>query len=433
MITKGLMEFVNIFIVIILIAITGFFVASEFAVIRIRGSRIDQLVQEGRKGSLAAKKVKSNLDEYLSACQLGITLTALGLGWLGEPTIHHLLKPVFESFNFSASVANTISFIIAFSVITFLHVVVGELAPKTFAIQKAEAVTLLFSSPLIWFYRISFPIILILNNSARFITRLFGLGVVSEHEEAHSEEELRIILSESYKRGEINSAEYKYVNNIFEFDNRLAKEIMIPRVEMVGIFVDDSMEEIEIVIQREKYTRYPVYNEDKDTVLGMINVKDLYFKRESAFSIKENIRSVLHLIESIPIYDLMLRMQKTHIPLAILHDEYGGTSGMVTLEDILEEIVGEIKDEYDSDEKSAIENISDNHKVVDGKVLVSEINNLLDVNIPESDVDTIGGWILTQNVEITEGQSLFFGKYELKVVKKKANQILSIEIKLKRN
>ncbi|MDF2558175.1 MAG: transporter associated domain protein [Bacillales bacterium] len=427
------MEVFNIIFVILLIAITGFFVASEFAVIRVRGSRIDQLVQEGRKGSLAAKKVKSNLDEYLSACQLGITLTALGLGWLGEPTIHHLLKPVFENLDFSAGVANTISFIIAFSSITFLHVVIGELAPKTLAIQKAEAVTLLFSSPLIWFYKISYPIIWVLNNSARFITKLFGLGVVSEHEEAHSEEELRIILSESYKRGEINSAEYKYVNNIFEFDNRIAKEIMIPRVEMVGIFVEDSLEEIKEIIQIEKYTRYPVYHDDKDTILGMINVKDLYLKKESTSTIKDNIRPVLHIIETIPIYDLMLKMQKTHIPLAILHDEYGGTSGMVTLEDILEEIVGEIKDEYDSDEKSAVENISENHKVVDGKVLISELNNLLDIDIPESDVDTIGGWILTQNLEIEEGQSLFIGKYELKVIKKKANQILFIEIKLKSN
>ncbi|HCX48097.1 MAG TPA: hypothetical protein DG757_03430, partial [Bacillus sp. (in: Bacteria)] len=213
------MDILKLLMVIILIGLTAFFVAVEFAIIKVRSSRIDQLVSEKRRGALAAKKVTSNLDEYLSACQLGITITALGLGWLGEPTIKHLLEPLFLKLKFSPAISSTVSFIIAFAVITFLHVVIGELAPKTFAIQKAEQVSLLLSKPLIYFYRVMYPFIWALNGSARVVTGLFGLHPASEHEVAHSEEELRLILSESYESGEINQREFKYVNNIFEFDN----------------------------------------------------------------------------------------------------------------------------------------------------------------------------------------------------------------------
>lgn len=218
------MEIVNLIFVAVLIALTAFFVASEFAIIRIRSSRVDQLIAEGNKTAISVKKVITHLDEYLSACQLGITLTALGLGWLGEPTVARLLEPLFVKWSIPSSVSHIVSVVIAFSLITFLHVVVGELAPKTLAIQKAEAVSFLFAKPLIWFYRIMFPFIWALNGSARLLTKAFGLEAVSENEMAHSEEELRIILSESYKSGEINQSEFKYVNKIFEFDDRLARK-----------------------------------------------------------------------------------------------------------------------------------------------------------------------------------------------------------------
>ncbi|HDR3348200.1 TPA: HlyC/CorC family transporter, partial [Bacillus cereus] len=216
------MDIFNLIMVAVLVACTAFFVAIEFAIVKVRGSKIDQFVLEGKKGALAAKKVTSNLDEYLSACQLGITVTAMGLGALGEPTIERLLYPLFDKWNINPSIAGVLSLGIAFTFMTYLHVVVGELAPKTFAIQKAEKVTLLLSAPLIWFHKIMYPFIRLLNGSARMITRLFGLRSASEHDVVHTEEELRLILSESYERGEINQAEYKYVNNIFEFDNRIA-------------------------------------------------------------------------------------------------------------------------------------------------------------------------------------------------------------------
>ena len=428
------MDILKLLMVAILIGLTAFFVAVEFAIIKVRSSRIDQLVSEKRRGALAAKKVTSNLDEYLSACQLGITITALGLGWLGEPTIKHLLEPLFLKLNLSPAIASTVSFIIAFAVITFLHVVIGELAPKTFAIQRAEQVSLLLSKPLIYFYRIMYPFIWALNGSARLVTGLFGLHPASEHEVAHSEEELRLILSESYESGEINQREFKYVNNIFEFDNRVAKEIMVPRTEVIGLYEDEPFETHIKIIAQEKYTRYPVFGEDKDEIIGMVNVKDLFIRymdgnRDEECSITPYTRPVIEVLENIPIHDLLLQMQRKHIPLAVLYDEYGGTAGIVTLEDILEEIVGEIRDEYDEDEHPPIEHISEGCKIVEGKVLISEVNDLFGIHLIADDIDTIGGWIMVQKQIVAEGDIIEKHGFYFKVLEKDMHQIKRVEIK----
>ncbi|BCD06266.1 TPA: hemolysin family protein [Bacillus cereus] len=428
------MEIFNLVMVAILIAFTGFFVAAEFAIVKVRSSRIDQLVAEGKRGALAAKKVTTNLDEYLSACQLGITVTAMGLGWLGEPTIEKLLHPLFEKWNLNPSISSVLTFGLAFMLMTYLHVVVGELAPKTMAIQKAEKVTLLFAAPLMMFYKVMYPFIWVLNGSARVITGLFGLKPASEHEVAHTEEELRLILSDSYESGEINQAEYKYVNNIFEFDNRIAKEIMVPRTEIVGFYLEDSVEEHMKVIQNERYTRYPIFGEDKDDIIGMVNVKDFFIRymtedQKDLSSIRSYMRPIIEVMETTPIHDLLLQMQKKRIPMAVLYDEYGGTAGIVTLEDILEEIVGEIRDEYDEDEAPPIQHVNEQHIIVDGKVLISEVKDLFGLHIEEDDVDTIGGWIMMQNHEIEEGQHVEAESYEFKVLEKDAYQIKRVEIR----
>lgn len=420
--------------VAILIAFTGFFVAAEFAIVKIRSSRIDQLVAEGKRGALAAKKVTTNLDEYLSACQLGITVTAMGLGWLGEPTIEKLLHPLFEKWNLNPSISSVLTFGLAFMIMTYLHVVVGELAPKTMAIQKAERVTLLLAGPLMMFYKVMYPFIWVLNGSARVITGLFGLKPASEHEVAHTEEELRLILSDSYESGEINQAEYKYVNNIFEFDNRIAKEIMVPRTEIIGFYLEDSVEEHMKVIQNERYTRYPIFGEDKDDIIGMVNVKDFFIRymtedQKDLSFIRSYMRPIIEVMETTPIHDLLLQMQKKRIPMAVLYDEYGGTAGIVTLEDILEEIVGEIRDEYDEDEAPPIQHVNEQHIIVDGKVLISEVKDLFGLHIEEDDVDTIGGWIMMQNHEIEEGQHVEAEGYEFKVLEKDAYQIKRVEIR----
>jgi CBS domain containing-hemolysin-like protein len=425
---------VNLLLIALLIALTAFFVATEFAIVKIRVSRIDQLIAEGKKGALSAKKVVTHLDEYLSACQLGITITALGLGWLGEPTVEKILHPLFEHFHINVSLTEILSFGIAFALVTFLHVVVGELAPKTFAIQKAETVTLLFAGAIIWFYRIMYPIIWFLNGSARKLVGLFGLKPASEHELAHSEEELRILLSESYKSGEINKNELKYMNNIFEFDERIAKEIMVPRTEMVSISIDETYANILATIKSENYTRYPVENGDKDNIVGFINVKELLTadiseeEKREGFEVQHYINPIIRVIETVPIHDLLVKMQKERTHIAILIDEYGGTSGIVTVEDILEEIVGEIRDEFDEDELPDIRKLKEDHYIVDTKLLVEDVNNLLNTSLSNEDVDTIGGWFMTQNMESQIGSEIEAEGYVFKVQKKDGHHIQYLEI-----
>jgi len=426
-------------LVAVLIGLTGFFVATEFAIVKVRSSKIDQLVAEGKKGAVSAKKVITHLDEYLSACQLGITVTAMGLGVLGEPTVERLLSPVFMKFDLNESITHLLSFGIAFIVMTYLHVVVGELAPKTFSIQKAEAVTLLFSAPIIWFYKIMYPFIWILNGSARILVGMFGLKPASEHELAHSEEELRLLLAESYKSGAINQSELKYVNNIFEFDERLAKEIMIPRTEMITISEHDTIGTFLEMAALEQYTRYPVTTDgDKDQIIGMVNIKEIL--SDVAFDntlrdqlISHYVKPVIQVIESYSINKLLRKMQKERIHIAILLDEYGGTAGLVTVEDILEEIVGEIHDEFDSDEVLDRQKIGKRHYVFNGKVLVRDVNTLMETNIETDEVDTIGGWILSQKIDVKLNEVLVYNDFEFTVRELNGRNIQTIEVANKKH
>ncbi|KQL51074.1 hypothetical protein AN964_18860 [Heyndrickxia shackletonii] len=440
------MDIFKLVLVFFLIALSAFFVASEFAIIRVRSSRIDQLIEEGNRSALAVKKIITNLDEYLSACQLGITIASLVLGWIGESVVSKLLHPLFDLIHIPVSISNVISLALSFATITFIHVVVGELAPKTLAIQKAEALSLFHAKPLIFFYRLMFPFIWVLNTSARLVTKVFGLKPASENDIAHSEEELRIILSESYKSGEINQSEFKYVNNIFEFDNRIAKEIMVPRTEIISLSKEDDLQTFLDIAKEERFTRYPIIDGDKDHIIGIVNVKEvltdiIHDKEIEALSLEDYIRPIIRVIDSIPIHDLLVMMQKERIHMAVLIDEYGGTSGLVTVEDILEEIVGEIRDEFDMDEVPLIRKVKENHFIIDSKVLLSEVNDLLGIDIQEEDIDTLGGWVLSENYEAKQGDIIEFEDFEFIIkeiedlhvkyieVKKKSTQ----EIKVKHN
>lgn len=428
------MIWMKLVIIGLLIAFTAFFVASEFAMIKVRTTRIDQLISEGHRRAQAAKKVISNLDGYLSATQIGITVTSLILGWLGEPTIRELLTPFFEWVQLPVSLTHILSFIIAFMVITFFHVVIGELSPKTFAIQKAEEIILLFSPALILFYKLMFPFIWALNRSARVVTNLFGLKPVSENEVILSEEELRLILSQSYESGEINQSEYRYMNRIFEFDNRLAKEIMVPRTELITLSKDASMEEIIEIVKEEKYTRYPLIDGDKDNILGVVNIKEVLTdciqqKCTGDRPLIPYLKPVIHVIETIPIQELLVKLQKNRSHMAVLSDEYGGTAGIVTVEDILEEIVGEIRDEFDLDELPLVQKKGEGHFILDGKVLISEVNDLLGTTLDEEAVDTIGGWFLTQKFDVHKGDSIENGGFVFQINEIEGHHILYIEVR----
>lgn len=417
----------------VLIALTAFFVASEFAIVKIRTTRINQLVAEGHPKAMNAKRVVSNLDEYLSACQLGITLTALGLGMLGEPTVKLMLQPVFAYFDTTASVSSILSFIIAYTVVTFLHVVVGELAPKTIAIQKAEEITLLFAKPLVLFYRIMYPFIKGMNGSARAILKLLGFKSISDSDVAHTEDELRLILSDSLKSGEINQAEYKYVNKIFEFDDRIAKEIMAPRTEMMIVEKEMTLSEVFGMTDVEQFTRYPVTDGDKDNIIGLINMKNLlteYIKDPSVGNqpVVNHMQPIISVIETIPIGDLLLKIQRERIHMAVLMDEYGGTAGLVTIEDILEEIVGDIRDEFDTDEVPEVQKLGEDHYIFDAKLLIEEVNGILGISIEEEDIDTIGGWFMTERFEAMKGEKIIEQGYEFMVKEVDGHHILYLEV-----
>lgn len=423
----------NLFIVFLLILATAFFVAAEFSFIRVRSSKIEQLITEGNKKAINVQKVISNLDGYLSACQLGITITALALGSLGEPTVEKILFPIFESQGLNEALSHSISFILSFSLITFLHVVLGELAPKSLAIQKAERISLLLAVPMIVFYKIMYPFIWVLNGSASKLVGWFGLKPANEHDEVHSEQELKILLSESYESGEINQSEYKYVSKIFDFDELTSREIMVPRTDMGVLDLNNSFEENLSIIKSEHYTRFPVIKGNKDEILGMINTKEVFLsiidgKQET--NLEELLRPVLTVIESTPIKSLMHKMQKEGSPFAILVDEYGGTSGLVTLENILEEIVGDIRDEFDHDERPEIEVISSEELVVDGKVLISEVDSLLGLELVSETVDSIGGWLATKNPELKKNETFSFENVEFTILDTSKNRYVKIRIKI---
>ncbi|MFB1081472.1 hemolysin family protein [Jeotgalibacillus sp. JSM ZJ347] len=426
------MEIDNLILVVVLLACTAFFVVSEFSIVKVRSTRIDQLLEEGHPKAANAKKVTDNLDEYLSACQLGITVSALALGWIGGPTIAYMLAPLFSGLDLSWT--PVLSFILAFSLITFLHVVVGELSPKIIAIQQAEKITLMFAAPLIWFYRILYPFIRFLNGSARLLTGMFGLKHSSANDAAHSEEELRMILSESLKSGEINQSEYKFVNKIFEFDERVAKEIMVPRTEIASVDSGLTLLEVFEVMKEEQYTRYPVTEDgDRDNIIGMINMKELMTsfienQENGKRPISEFKHPIIQVIDSIPIHELLHKFQRDRMHMGILLDEYGGTSGLVTMEDIIEEIVGEIQDEFDADEIPDVQQIHENHYILDSKVLVQSVNELLDIDIDEEDVDTIGGWFMTRNFNAEVGDEIYEQGYVFRVNDVEGYHILYLEV-----
>ncbi|MEI2463896.1 hemolysin family protein [Niallia taxi] len=424
----------NLLLIFVLIAFSAFFVAIEFAMVRVRPSRLNQLVAAGHKNAASAKTITTHLDSYLSACQLGITITSLGLGWLGEPTVLKLMAPVVEKLQLPDSAAHIISFVLAFSIVTYINVVIGELFPKSIAIGYAEKVTLALSKPLIIFYKVTFPFIWVLNNAARLVARLYGVKSTDANENALSEEELQLILKESYQTGEINRTEYRYVQRIFEFDNRIANEVMVPRTEMAVLSEDMSLKDVISSISSQRYTRYPITKDgDKDAVVGFIHAKQILTDciRQNCMEetpLKEYIQPIIHVMETIPIQLLLLRMQKERISIAILHDEFGGTAGLVTVEDILEEIVGDIMDEFDVDEIPSIQKISDSHFRFDSKLLLNEVSNLLGISIENDGVHTIGGWLLYKNPDISLGDSIEYEGYYFKAIDFQNGHISSIEV-----
>ncbi|CAD5902170.1 hemolysin family protein [Carnobacterium maltaromaticum] len=426
--------FIRFLVIVLLIGATALFVAAEFALVKVRTSRLEQMVVEGVKNAPLAKLVHEHLDAYLSACQLGITLTSLALGWIGESTVEAAIHPIFVWLNIPEAVTKIVAFAIAFSIITFFHVVVGELVPKSFAISKTENVVLAVVKPLHVFYKTMYPFIWVLNSSAAGISRMLGFEFAGEGDEAHSEEELRLIASESFKHGDINQSELLYLNRIFDFDNRLANEVMIPRQEMAVMTTDMTVEEAAKLSLDEQFTRYPVMKDSKDDIVGVINSRDLFnvFVKKTLAptdSIESLIQPILQVMETTPISDLLEKMKKEQRHIAILLDEYGGTEGLVTAEDILEEIVGEMRDEFDADEVPDIRKIDVGKYLISGKVLLETVEKLLHIKFEEdSAVSTIGGWILNRKYDVEQGDTFSYEKLEFTVVELENHTVQMVEV-----
>lgn len=401
----------NLFLVLFLVFLNGFFVAAEFAIVKVRSSRIETMVHSGNARAKFAKTLVDHLDAYLSVTQLGITLASLGLGWVGEPAVAKMIDPIILEMGLSAELGHTISFAIAFSFITALHIVLGELTPKSLAIQRSEDVVLWVALPMILCYKIMYPAVWLLNHVANWILRQAGIEVASEGEAAHTEEEIRILMEESHKQGYIDKTELTFVDNIFDFADRTVREVMIPRTDMVCLYVEDSFEENIKTVLGGRVTRYPLCDEDKDNIIGFLHVKDLLrpLHEGKRPDLREIARPVTAVPESMTLSNLLKLLQRHKSQLAIVVDEYGGTAGIVTVEDILEEIVGEIQDEFD-EERPLIEKREDNAYSVDAKLLLEEINDVLEMQLQSDSFDTIGGWLYSR-IEIPPkvGESVEFG------------------------
>ena len=384
----------DLLLVVFLIFMNGFFVAAEFCCVKMRSSRLETMIAEGSSRAKYAKQLTDHLDSSLSVTQLGITLASLGLGWVGEAAVAQLILPVTRGAGLSDDVGHTVALAIAFSLITSLHIVLGELTPKSMAIANVERIMLAIAFPMVLFGKVMKPFVWVLNTVANHISRSLGYEVTGENEDAHTEEEIRLLMKESYRQGLINSTEADFVDNVFSFTELNAREIMVPRTDMICLYLDDTPAERIKTILEEQQTRYPVCYEDKDHIIGFIHVKDLLppLVRGEPLNLRRYIRKALVVPESMDGSVLLRTMQAQGSQLAIVVDEYGGTAGMVTVEDIVEQIVGDIRDEFD-EERESLEWRGEDIGSIDAKLLLEEVSDLLGIRIEDEDVDSIGGWI----------------------------------------
>lgn len=415
-----------------LVAINGFFVIAEFSLVKIRRTRLEELAQQGDGQAKLALELVGSLDTYLSAVQLGITLASLALGWIGEPAIASLIEPVFNQyFPGSPLLLHTISTATGFIIITLMHVVLGELIPKSLAIQRTEQMVLMAAWPLYIFHKIGYPIIALFDRTAGVFLKIFGIEHAHEDDVAHSEEELRMIVSASQRGGVLDQMEGELIDNVFDFADRLAREVMVPRQDMVCLFADDSFAENMHVVRETGHTRYPLCLEDKDHVLGMIHIRDIMDMElvdVQDRDLRTIMREILVVPEGMSVAKLLQVMRRKRTHLAVVADEYGGTAGLVAMEDVIEEIVGDIHDEHDADVEVEIQRDKDGAFEFDGVVLLDDVAELLNIRLEDHEEDTIGGYIfglLGRRPEI--GDKVEIGDYSFVVLRVNGYRIVRVK------
>lgn len=430
----------NILLVIFLVLANGFFVASEFALVAVRKSRIEALVAEGSKPAERVLALLNNLNAYISATQLGITLASLGLGWVGEPAVASLLEPVLIfvgettglAFLASGAVLHGISFAIAFSIITFLHIVFGELAPKTAALELSERVSLVIALPLEIFYKIfSYPIRL-LDWCGTKTVRIFGLHPSGEHGSSYTEDEIRQLIRISEASGHVNKEERRLINKVFEFSETTVKEAMIPRTEIVAVPEKSTLEDLIKAFRQHGYSRMPVYRESLDDIVGHIHSKDVLTNtlRPKAFNLERIIQKPMYVVDTARLEDVLRQMQREKFHFGFVVDEHGGVEGIITLEDLLEEIVGDISDEHDEEVNEQIREQPDSSCLLDGGLAVRDLNRRLDLNLPISDgYTTVAGFLMSEaGTILSVGDKVPFNGHIFTVEKVHKRRVLQVRM-----
>ena len=393
---------VKILVVLLLVLANGFFVAAEFSLVRVRRVKIETLAEAGNRRAKAVLHALNHLDAIISATQFGITLASLALGWIGESTIEHLIEPMLLSslpHNLAVAAAHTVAAAIAFSVITYLHIVLGELAPKTLALERTEVIALVVARPIDIFLQTFRPFIWLLNRSGIALLRLFGIQSSPSHHVAYNEEEIRQLVNLSHQSGHLQLGEKTLIHNVFEFSDLTAREIMIPRTEVIAVEEQAGFEEVVRQFQSSGYSRLPVYRENFDNIIGILHNKDVmpYLLKPRAFDLKTVMHQPVFIPDTARLGDVLPQMQRGHVHLAIVVDEHSGVEGILTLEDLLEEIVGEIQDEHDETLAEKLSERSAGVFIVDGGLAVREANRKFNLNLPESDdYTTIAGFLIAR-------------------------------------
>ncbi len=422
----------NILITLFFVFLNGFFVAAEFAIVKVRGSQLELKAQEGNKFAILSKKIVSHLNNYLAATQLGITLSSLALGWIGEPFVSTIIRDIFGWLNvdLSASAISTISLATAFLIITILHIVLGELAPKSLAILRSEQTTLAVSYPLHAFYSIFRPFIWILNGIANLILKLFGLHTVSESEN-YSSDELKYLVDQVKESGDIEDTNYDIIKNAFDFSERTAKQIMVPRTQVLAIDVNDYDEATLETVIEDGFSRIPCYEDSFDNIIGVVHLKDILKKmrQNGIVDIRSIVRPVAFVPETKRIGQLLKEFQVKHQQIAMVLNEYGGVEGIISMEDILEELVGEIQDEYDN-EIPFVEETGEGTYSVIATASISDINDQLPHPIDKAkQYDTLAGYLIDKFGRIPNVQDkLECEEFEFTILKKNKTSIILVQL-----
>lgn len=423
----------QLILTILLLLANAFFVAAEFALIKAQSSHIDELARRGNPLANVARKIIHNLDASLAAAQLGVTFASLGLGWIGEPAVARFLRPVFITIGVESSAAlHGVSFAVAFALISAAHVIIGEQLPKFLGIRKPHEVALWIATPFICFRAICYPLLTFLNACTNGLLRLFGVQDVKIRDLTRSEEELRLILSESQRQGSLSAGEVNMLENVLALAGRTVMEIMSPRPDVDCLFLNKPWKENLETIYRTGHTRYPLCEIDIDHVVGMVHIKDIFLQRtemRTSADLLKIKREVLFVPESRPVESLQQDFQQRRLHMAVVIDEYGNTSGIVTMEDVLEELVGEIQDEFDSEELPRLEQTADG-AVVDGQTPISEVTEALGLeHVEVKDAHTIGGYVHAQLGRIGRiGDTVELDSCVVKVLEMSGRRIMRVLI-----